>query len=74
MIYFDSAATSYPKPPSVISEMTKCMSEYCGNPGRGSHHLAVAAAEKLYECRNAAAKMFNAPSAENVVFTMIHRI
>ena len=70
MIYFDSAATSFPKPPSVISEMSRCMSEYCGNPGRGSHPLAMAAAEKLYECREVVAEMFDAPSAERVVFTM----
>ena len=68
MIYFDNAATTFPKPSSVIREVSKCMAEYCGNPGRGSHPLAVAASEKLYECREIAAELFGA-SPENVVFT-----
>lgn len=69
IIYFDNAATTFPKPPQVTDEMGRCMREYCGNSGRGSHPLAVAAAEKLYECREAAAQMLGAPSAESVVFT-----
>lgn len=69
IIYFDNAATTFPKPPQVIDEIGRCMREYCGNPGRGSHTLAVAAAEKLYECREAAAQLLGAPSAESVVFT-----
>ena len=70
VIYFDNAATTFPKPASVISETSRCMREYCGNPGRGSHPLALAASEKLYECREYAAKMFAAPSSDNVTFTM----
>lgn len=70
MIYFDNAATSYPKPRAVTEEQTRCMLEYCGNAGRGSHALAMAAAEKLYECRNLAADFFGAAGAEKVVFTM----
>lgn len=69
-IYFDNGATSFPKPASVIRESARCMMEYCGNPGRGSHPLALAASEKLYECREYAAKLFYAPSPENVTFTM----
>ena len=68
MIYFDNAATTFPKPSSVVREISKCMTEYCGNPGRGSHPLAVAASEKLYECRETAAELFGS-SPENVVFT-----
>lgn len=70
IIYFDNAATSYPKPQSVISGSSRCMREYCGNPGRGSHPLALAASEKLYECREYAAELFCAPSPDNVIFTM----
>jgi len=68
-IYFDNAATTFPKPPSVVEEIAGCMREYCGNPGRGSHSLAIAAAEKLYEAREFASKVFSAKSPENVVFT-----
>ena len=45
------------------------MQEYCGNPGRGAHRLSVKAAEKVYECREAAAEMFGAASADRVFFT-----
>ena len=43
MIYFDNAATSFPKPRRVAEEQLKCMQFYGGNPGRGSHALALAA-------------------------------
>ena len=68
MIYLDNAATTFPKPHSVTREMTRCMRSYCGNPGRGSHALSLAAAEKIYECRTLAAEMLEAPSPEQVVF------
>ena len=35
MIYFDNAATSFPKPKRVYEEMLWCMEKYCANPGRG---------------------------------------
>lgn len=68
MIYLDNAATSFPKPPEVVAEVTRCMTEYCGNPGRGSHKLAFAAAEKIYDCRIALCDLFSADAPENVVF------
>ncbi len=69
LIYFDNAATTFPKPISVVEETVRCMREYCGNPGRGSHRLAVAASEKLYEARECAAEMFGATSPDCVIFT-----
>ena len=68
MIYFDNAATTFPKPAAVIREMTKCMKEYCGNPGRGSHPLALAAAEAIYDVRCGIADFFGISKPENVVF------
>jgi len=41
MIYLDNAATSYPKPDRVYDEMLLCMKEYCANPGRSGHELAI---------------------------------
>ena len=70
MIYLDNAATSFPKPPSVIEEMNRCMRQYGGNPGRGSHRLAMEAAEKIFECRTELASFFGAQNPENVIFTM----
>lgn len=70
MIYLDHAATSFPKPPSVTSEMRQCMRFYCGNPGRGSHALSLAAAEKVFACRQEAASLFGSSHPENLSFTM----
>lgn len=69
MIYLDNAATSFPKPPSVIEAQVRCMQESGGNAGRGSHALAMAAAETIYECRTVAATFFGLDSPEQVVFT-----
>ena len=70
MIYLDNAATSFPKPRRVIEEQLRCMRAYCGNPGRGSHALSRAAAEKIYECRTEAAELFGLENPESVMFTM----
>ena len=69
MIYLDSAATTLQKPRSVAEAMVAAM-RTMASPGRGGHRPAMLAAEKAYECRAALAELFNAPSPENVVFTM----
>ena len=70
MIYLDNAATGFPKPRRVVDEQARCMRFYCGNPGRGSHALSLAASEKIYECRSEAASLFGSRQPENVIFTM----
>ena len=70
VVYLDNAATSFPKPESVNEEVMRCMRVYCGNPGRGSHALAMAAAEKIYECRRACADLFGFPHPDRVMFAM----
>jgi cysteine desulfurase family protein len=70
LIYFDNAATSFPKPASVYEEVDRCLRQYCGNPGRSSHPLALAASDKIFECRERLAHMFHAASPEQVVFTL----
>ena len=68
--YLDCAATSFPKPPQVAEEMARCMREYCGNPGRGSHSMALRASEALYKCRQEACGLFGNSYPENAVFTL----
>ena len=68
MIYLDSAATSFIKPDSVQYAMVKAM-QNCASPGRGGHHQAMLAAQECFSCRENAAKLFNAPNSENIVFT-----
>lgn len=68
MIYFDNAATSFPKPACVKRAVTDAMTIYGGNPGRSGHRLSAAAAEAVYRVREKAADMFGG-NPENVVFT-----
>lgn len=70
MIYFDNAATTFPKPRSMSVEIERCIREYCGNPGRSGHILSIKAAEKIYECRETLSDFFGSDKPENVVFTM----
>lgn len=70
MIYLDNAATSFPKPDAVASEILNCLKNYGGNPGRSGHALSVAAAEKVFECRERAASLFRCPDPERVIFTL----
>lgn len=69
LIYLDNAATSYPKPPAVISAVTDCMKYRGGNPGRGSHTLSLEAAKEIYACREVAARLFGA-EPDRVIFTL----
>lgn len=69
MIYLDNAATSFPKPPSVIRAVSDCLRLSCGNPGRGSHALSRAAAETVFSCRERAATLFDLSDPSRVVFT-----
>ncbi len=67
MIYFDNAATSMPKPHSVITAMTNAVKN-CGNSGRSGHKYALESAETIYKCRKKLALMFNT-RPECVIFT-----
>ena len=68
-VYLDHAATSYPKPSSVQEAVLRCMKHSGGNPGRGSHRQALAAAKEIYSCREAAARLFGA-EPDRVIFTL----
>ncbi len=68
-IYFDNAATTFPKPESVLEASEECMRGYCGNAGRGSHTLAMKSAEKVFETREKLSSYFGA-TPENIVFTL----
>ena len=69
LVYLDHAATSHPKPPAVLTAVIDCMKYRGGNPGRGSHKLAMEAAGEIYACRETAARMFGA-EPQRVIFTL----
>ncbi len=70
MIYFDNAATSYPKPESVRKAMYSSFNEYGANPGRSGHNFSVKAAEKVFDTRRNLNDFFNGYGEENTCFTM----
>jgi cysteine desulfurase family protein len=69
MIYLDNAATSFPKPKKVYEEMVNCMKNYCANPGRSSHKMALQADMKIIETREIISKLFNIQSPLSIIFT-----
>lgn len=69
MIYFDNAATTFPKPNSVYEAVLKCLKHYCGNPGRSSHTLSIKSAEVIYDTRERVSNLLGVSKPENVVFT-----
>lgn len=70
MIYFDNAATSYPKPVSVTEAVKKSMVFYGANPGRSGHAFSVKTAQAVYETRAALDTFFNGYGSEFVSFTV----
>ncbi|MEE1042463.1 MAG: aminotransferase class V-fold PLP-dependent enzyme [Clostridia bacterium] len=70
MIYLDNAATTLIKPYSVIEACNLWLNKFSANPGRGGHKLSLNAGNKVYECRELIAKLFNIDKPENIVFTL----
>jgi cysteine desulfurase family protein len=68
-IYFDHAATSWPKHRDVIAAMTGFMETEAGNPGRSGHSMSVAAARRVFSARENLSKLFGATAPERVIFT-----
>lgn len=68
MIYLDSAATTFQKPPSVAAAMQDAL-RTMSSPGRGGHPAAMKAAETAFQCRSELAELFGVANPERVVFT-----
>lgn len=68
MLYFDNAATTFPKPAGVLKAAQKGIVYYGGNPGRAGHDMSMRLSEKIFNVRKKAAGFFNT-EAENVIFT-----
>jgi len=68
MIYFDNAATTFPKPESVYRAVDSCLRS-CANPGRGGHKLSLQSGRILLEARELLTELFNGDSPENIVLT-----
>ena len=69
MIYLDSAATSFQKPPQVLRAVENALRQ-AASPGRGAYGAAMKAADIMLDARERAASFFNFRSPERVVMTM----
>ncbi|MGL5244211.1 MAG: aminotransferase class V-fold PLP-dependent enzyme [Sarcina sp.] len=68
-IYFDNAATSYPKPKQVVNSMMDYMINSGGSANRGSSSISLQSTRIVYECRYELSKFFKFHKCENVIFT-----
>lgn len=68
MIYFDNAATSFPKPDTVALAVANAINTL-GNPSRGSYSLALDASRLVYKTREKVSELFNVGNPLNVAFT-----
>lgn len=68
MIYFDQAASSFPKPENVVRAVSRALTEYGANPGRSGHRLSRRAASVVLETRVRLADFFGLKGPENVWF------
>lgn len=68
-IYFDQAATSFPKPESVPQAMLYYMNEVGCNVNRSSYATAYTAEDIIFETREQLTEMFHGDDCKNSVFT-----
>lgn len=69
MIYFDNAATTYPKPESVYEAVNECQRNFAVNAGRGTYKTARQASEVIHSTRIALAKLVNISDESNVILS-----
>ncbi len=68
LVYFDNAATTFPKPVSVKKAVLNSMEKFGANPGRSGYKMSAQAAEEIYGTRLELASFFNVSGEENVIF------
>lgn len=67
-VYLDHAATSWPKPASVLEAVNRAFAEYGGNPGRGAYAMAIDTARALHAARRDVAVLLGVADAKNLLF------
>lgn len=66
MIYLNNAATTWPKPPEVLQEVTECLRQPLHEPGRTTGNGSM---DYPSATREALATFFHTRPAENFIFT-----
>ena len=68
MIYLDSSATSFLKPPQVAEAVFRSFNTI-GNAGRGAHAPTLNASRLMYDTREKLAALFGTPDPSRIAFT-----
>lgn len=68
-LYFDNAATSFPKPPEVVEQINHFLVNIGTNINRGLYDSSFSAANTVMETRELLCALFHYPEPANVVFT-----
>lgn len=68
MIYLDSSATSFLKPPQVVEAVFRSFNTI-GNAGRGAHAPTLNASRLIYDTREKLAALFGTPDPSRIAFT-----
>ena len=69
-LYMDNAATSFPKPPEVLTAMNHYANSIGASAGRGAYEEAMQSAGALAQCRRRLQQLFNGEKSEHFIFTL----
>jgi cysteine desulfurase/selenocysteine lyase len=69
IIYFDNAATSWPKPGTTIRAIESCLRQTGGSPGRSGHSLSIDAGRVIFNTREALAGLLGIDDPLRIVLT-----
>ncbi len=68
-LYLDNAATSFPKPDTVIAAMIAYQQNIGANPGRSGHGRSIEAGRIVFETREALARLFHIEDPLRIALT-----
>ncbi len=69
-LYMDNAATSFPKPESVLSAMTDYAMQLGASAGRGAYAEALETGKLISLCRSRLSALFNGEDPNHLIFTL----
>jgi len=69
IIYFDNAATSWPKPPETVTAIQNYLLNIGGSPGRSGHRLSIEAARLVFDTREKLVQLFNVSDPLRIILT-----
>ena len=70
VIYFDNAATSFPKPEKVAQNVFDYIENIGGNPGRSGHRQSFMAGDIVFSAREKISELFGVANPMRVAFTL----